>query len=48
LRLGGCQIEIVVSSPKLKFSGFPVNVGEAGLKMTLQSVGPIVSFEVRV
>jgi hypothetical protein len=39
-------VVVEVKSPKLQFSGFPSNVGEAGLKMTLESVGPIVSFEV--
>jgi len=38
------KIVVEVTSPKLQFSGFPINVGEAGLKMTLESVGPIVSF----
>lgn len=34
-----------VKSPTLKFSGFPANMGEAGCKMTLEALGPIVEFE---
>lgn len=34
-----------VKSPTLVFSGFPANMGEAGCKMTLESIGPIVEFE---
>lgn len=30
-----------VTSPTVKFSGFPANMGEAGLKMTLEAVGEI-------
>lgn len=34
-----------VNSPKLRFSGFPANMGEAACKMTLESIGSIVDFE---
>jgi len=30
-----------VTTPKVQFSGFPANMGEAGLKMTLEAVGEI-------
>jgi len=30
-----------VTTPKVRFSGFPANMGEAGLKMTLEAVGEI-------
>jgi len=30
-----------VTSPTVKFSGFPANMGEAGLKMTLEALGEI-------
>ncbi|KAL7472609.1 hypothetical protein ACHAXS_012979 [Conticribra weissflogii] len=33
-----------VTSPKVKFSGFPSNMGEAGLQMTLQALGEVVEF----
>ena len=33
-----------VKSPKLKFSGFPANMGEDACKMTLEAIGPVVSF----
>lgn len=32
-------------SPKLIFSGFPANMGEAACRMTLESLGSIVEFE---
>jgi len=34
-----------VKSPKIKFSGFPANMGEVGCKVTLEALGPLVSFE---
>lgn len=34
-----------VTSPKVTFSGFPANMGEAGCKMTLEALGEIVDFE---
>lgn len=34
-----------VKSTTIKFSGFPANMGEAGCKMTLESIGPLVEFE---
>lgn len=34
-----------VNSPVLKFAGFPSNMGEAGLKMTLEAVGPIADLQ---
>ena len=34
-----------VKSPKLKFSGFPANMGEAGCKMTLESLGTVLEFD---
>ena len=33
-----------VKSPKLKFSGFPANMGEDACRMTLEALGPVVSF----
>lgn len=33
-----------VKSAKLKFSGFPANMGEAACRMTLESIGPIAQF----
>jgi hypothetical protein len=33
-----------VKSTTLKFSGFPANMGEAACRMTLEALGPIVSF----
>jgi hypothetical protein len=33
-----------VTSNKLKFSGFPANMGEDACRMTLESVGPITEF----
>eukprot|EP00980_Cylindrotheca_fusiformis_P011917 scaffold2830_cov131-Cylindrotheca_fusiformis.AAC.38 len=34
-----------VKSPTLQFSGFPANMGEAGCRMTLESIGSISEFE---
>jgi len=34
-----------VKSPTLVFSGFPANMGEAGCKMTLESLGTVLEFE---
>jgi hypothetical protein len=34
-----------VNSPTLIFSGFPANMGESALKMTLEAVGPITEIE---
>jgi hypothetical protein len=34
-----------VNSPTLIFSGFPANMGESALKMTLEAVGPIAEIE---
>ncbi|KAL3945874.1 MAG: hypothetical protein SGBAC_000025 [Bacillariaceae sp.] len=34
-----------VNSPTLQFSGFPANMGEAGCRMTLESLGAIADFE---
>lgn len=39
------KVEQVVTSGKLAWSGFPANMGEAGVKMTLEALGTIVSFE---
>ena len=33
-----------VTSPTVKFSGFPSNMGEMGIKMTLESLGEVVDF----
>jgi len=38
------KVEKVVSSPKILFSGFPANMGEAGVKMTLEAFGTIADF----
>lgn len=37
-----------VKSPKIKFSGFPANMGEAACKMTLESIGAVTDFECMV
>lgn len=34
-----------VNSPTLVFNGFPANMGESALKMTLEAVGPIAEIE---
>lgn len=34
-----------VNSPTIVFSGFPANMGEGALKMTLEALGPIVDIE---
>jgi hypothetical protein len=34
-----------VTSPTLVFSGFPANMGEGALRMTLESLGPILEME---
>lgn len=34
-----------VNSPTLAFSGFPANMGESALRMTLEAVGPVVEIE---
>ena len=34
-----------VNSPTLVFSGFPSNMGEAAIKMTLEALGPIAELE---
>lgn len=45
------QVKKAISMPKqvksksLSFSGFPANMGEDACKMTLEALGPIVSFE---
>jgi len=36
--------ELPVTSPTVKFSGFPANMGEAGCKMTLEALGDIEEF----
>jgi len=36
----------IVTTPKVRFSGFPSNMGEEGVKMTLAALGPIQSFAV--
>ena len=39
------KIEVVVTSGKIAFAGFPANMGEAGVRMTLEAFGPLASFE---
>ena len=34
-----------VNSPKIRFSGFPANMGSDACKMTLESIGAVVEFE---
>merc|ERR1740117_1190197 len=34
-----------VTSPSISFSGFPMNMGEAGVKMTLEALGSVEDFE---
>ena len=36
-----------ITSPKVKFSGFPANMGEMGLKMTLEALGDVVDLACR-
>lgn len=47
--LADCEVALnappPVNSPTLRFSGFPANMGEAGLKMTLEAVGAVVEIE---
>jgi len=40
------RVEQEVTTPTLFFSGFPSNMGEAGVKMTLQAFGEVVEFTV--
>ena len=40
------KVEQVVTSPKLIFSGFPANMGEAGIRMTLAAFGELVDLSV--
>jgi hypothetical protein len=37
-----------VKSPKLRFNGFPANMGEQGCRMTLEALGNLASFECAV
>jgi len=39
------KIEIEVTSGRVAFSGFPANMGEGGVKMTLEAFGTLKSFE---
>jgi len=34
-----------VNSPKLRFSGFPANMGSDACRMTLESIGALTDFE---
>ena len=38
------KVEQVVKSGRLLFSGFPANMGEPGVKMTLEGFGPLKDF----
>lgn len=38
------RVEQVVKSGKIMFSGFPSNMGEAGIRVTLEGFGSIVDF----
>jgi len=40
------KVEQVVKTPRLLFSGFPSNMGEAGVRMTLQAFGPLADLSV--
>lgn len=40
------KVEQVVTSPKILFSGFPANMGEAGIRMTLAAFGELVDLSV--
>jgi len=40
------KVEQVVTSPRLIFSGFPANMGEAGVRMTLAAFGEVVELSV--
>jgi len=40
------KVEQVVKSPRLLFSGFPANMGEAGVRMTLQTFGPLADLSI--
>ncbi|KAL7503416.1 hypothetical protein ACHAWX_000582 [Stephanocyclus meneghinianus] len=37
-----------VTSPRVKFSGFPANMGDMGLKMTLEALGEVVDMSCSV
>merc|ERR1711871_892337 len=39
------KIEQVVTSGKIAFTGFPANMGEGSVRMTLEAFGALVSFE---
>merc|ERR1712232_1306263 len=43
--LNSLNAKKVVTSPTIKFSGFPANMGEMGCKMTLEALGEISNFE---
>lgn len=38
------KVEQVVTTGSLAWSGFPANMGEAGVKMTLEAIGPLKAF----
>jgi hypothetical protein len=42
------RVEQTVTTPKVTFAGFPANLGEAGVRMTLASVGGVANFEAAV
>ena len=39
------KVEVVVSSGLIAYAGFPANMGESGVRMTLEAFGPLKSFE---
>ena len=39
------KVEVVVDSALIAFAGFPANMGEAGVKMTLEAFGSLKSFK---
>ena len=39
------KVEQSFTSPKVAFAGFPASLGEAGVRATLEGVGPLVAFE---
>ena len=38
------KVEQEVTTAKIAFAGFPANMGEAGVKMTLEAIGPLKDF----
>lgn len=39
------KVEKIVTSPKVSWYGFPVNIGEQGIRMTFEALGDLIEFE---